>query len=262
MEGPHNSRPYFDMHRTANFNRSSIAMIGGVVGLVVGLLVGPTLAQSPEPTTVPGTNQTEHTISVTGVGTIHVTPDVADVQLGIQVTRDTVRAARDDAAQVMNAVLAALRALGIADADLQTSYLNIGPVYDYSSTSQRITGYQVSNVINVHVRDLSKLADVIDGSVTAGATTVNGVTFDVADRAGAERQAREAAVRDARAHADTLAGAAAVSIVGIASISESAMVTPWPYAMAARAGAADMATPVLPGTSDVSLTVSVVYLIQ
>jgi uncharacterized protein len=262
MEGPHNSRPYFDMDRTANFNRSSIAMIGGVAGLVAGLLIGPTLAQSPGPTTVPGTNQNEHTISVTGTGTIHVTPDMADVQLGVQVTRDTVRAARDDAADAMNKVLAALRALGIADADLQTSYLNIGPFYDYNTSTQRISGYQVSNVINVHVRDLTKLADVIDGSVTAGATTVNGVTFDVADRAGAERQAREAAVRDARAHADTLAGAAAVSIVGIVSISESTMVTPWPYPMAARAGAADMATPVLPGTSDVSLTVSVVYLIQ
>lgn len=238
-------------------------MLAGTAGIVAGLLAGPALAQSPQPTIVPGTNTTEHTITVNGVGTIKVRPDVADVQLGIQITRDTARAARDDAADAMNKVLAALRELGLADADLQTAYMTIGPVYDYSSSTQRLTGYQVSNVINVHVRDLAKLADVVDHSVSAGATTVNGITFNVADRSSAERQAREAAVRDARAHADTLAAAAGVTIIGVASISEASMAGPWPYPMAERAMMAqDASTPVLPGTSDVSLTVSVVYLIQ
>jgi len=74
---------------------------------------------------------------------------------------------RDDAAAAMTEVIAALRNLGIADADIQTSYINIGPVYDYNS-GQRITGYQVSNVVNVHVRDLARLADVVDATVTAG----------------------------------------------------------------------------------------------
>ena len=247
---------------SANINRSSLAVLAGTAGVIAGMLVGPTLAQTPGPTIVPGTNHNEHTISVNGVGTIKVTPDVADVQLGIQITRDTAKAARDDAADAMNQVLAALRALGIADADLQTSYVNIGPVYDYSGQTQRITGYQVSNTINIHVRDLAKLAAVVDDSVAAGANTVNGITFDVADRSAAERQAREAAVRDARAHADTLAAAAGVTIVGVASISEAQMVSPWPYPMArTEFAAADMSTPVLPGTSDVSLTISVVYLI-
>ena len=250
------------MGRTSSVNRSSLAMLAGAAGLLVGVLAGPALGQSPGPSIVPGTNPPEHTISVTGVGKVRVTPDVADVQLGVQITRDTVRAARDEAAQAMNAVLAALRALGIADADMQTSYVNIGPVYDYSGNTQRITGYQVSNVINIHVRDLARLADVIDQSVTAGATTVNGITFDLADRAAAERQAREAAVRDARARADTLAAAAGVTIIGVASISEASMATPWPYPMARMELAADSSTPVLPGSSDVSLSISVVYLIQ
>ena len=232
--------------------------MGILAGLVVGLLVGPVLAQSPAPG-VTGNN--EHTISVTGVGKIRVTPDVADVQLGINLTRDNVRAARDDAAAAMNRVLAALREMGIAEADLRTSYINIGPVYDYSGNTQRITGYQVSNIVDVHVPDLAKLADVIDGSIAAGATTVNGVTFDVADRSSAERQAREAAVRDARAHADTLAAAAGVTITGVASISEQGMATPWPYPMARMEFAADGATPVLPGTSEITLSVTVVYLI-
>jgi len=135
------------MSESGTFNRSSLAEIGSMIGFAFGLLAGPTLAQSPEPTNVPGTNNPEHTITVNGVGTVKVRPDVADVQLGIQITRDTAKAARDDAADAMNKVLAALRELGIDDDDLRTSYVNVGPMYDYSTNSQRLIGYQVSNVI-------------------------------------------------------------------------------------------------------------------
>ena len=68
-----------------------------------------------------------------------------------------------------------------------------------------MTGYQVSNQVNVHVRDLSVLASVIDDSVAAGANSVSGISFDLADRSAAENQARQAAVHDARARADALA---------------------------------------------------------
>ena len=152
------------MSKTVEFNRGSWVIVGAVAGLVAGLLVGPTLAQSPEP----GTNSpAEHTITVTGTGTIKVSPDLADVQLGVAVTRDTVKAARDDAAAAMAKVIDALHALGIADADIQTSYLNISPVYDYN-VGNRITGYAVNNSVSVHVRDLAKVADVIDDGGAAG----------------------------------------------------------------------------------------------
>jgi uncharacterized protein len=238
------------MAEKVNLNRGSLVLVGAVAGLLAGMLVGPTMAQSET-----ATNSNEHTLSVSGTGTIKATPDVADVALGVQITRQTVKAARDDAA------IDALHGLGIADADIQTSYINIGPVYDYNS-GQNITGYQVGNVVTVHVTDLGKLADVIDVSVSAGATTVNSVTFDVSNRSDLEQQARTAAVKDARAHADTLAAAAGVTITGVSSISETQMVTPFPYAMAAGLAADAKSTPVMPGTSSASLTVSVVYTIQ
>ena len=244
------------MAEKGNINRGSLVLVGAVAGLLAGMLVGPTMAQSET-----NTNPSEHTLSVSGTGTVKVTPDVADVQLGVQITRETAKAARDDAATAMSAVIEALRALGIADADIQTSYINLGPVYDYNS-GQKITGYQVSNVVNVHVADLSKLADVLDTTVSAGATTVNSVTFDVSNRSDLEQQARTAAVKDARAHADTLAAAAGVTISGVFSISETQMATPFPYPMAAGLAADAKSTPVMPGTSTVSLSVSVVYTIQ
>ena len=75
------------MAKKVNLNRGSLVVMGAVAGLVAGMLVGPAMAQSPEPG---GSNPPEHTLSVTGTGTIKVTPDVADVQLGVQITRDTV----------------------------------------------------------------------------------------------------------------------------------------------------------------------------
>lgn len=237
--------------------RSWVAL-AATAGLFVGILAGPTLAQSPEPGQ-PGS--TEHTISVSGTGKILLAPDVADVSLGVTVQRNNLGDARDEAARIMQGVIAALHALGIADADIKTTTLYVSPVYDYSGSQQRITGYQVSNIVAVHVRDLADLAGVIDDSVAAGATDVQGVSFDVADRTAAERDAREAAVRDARARADTLAAAAGVTITGVASIAETTS-TPWqPWPMAGMRDEAGAPTPVQPGTAELTITVSVVYLI-
>jgi hypothetical protein len=239
----------------------SWAALAAMAGLMLGIFVGPMLAvaQSPSPGST-STEAREHSISVSGIGTVFVTPDLADVSLGVQVTRSTVRAARDDAAQVMNAVVASLRGLGIADADIKTSMLNIGPLFDAVERLPRVTGYEVTNIVAVRVRDLEQLPAVIDDSVTAGATTVGSVTFQVADPAVAERQAREAAVRDARQRAETLAGAAAVHITGVASISES-FSAPWQWSGGDRSGG-EAPTPVLPGTSEVTVTVSMVFLIE
>jgi hypothetical protein len=238
--------------------RSWVAL-AATAGLFVGILAGPAFAASPIPNN-PNGNPGEHTISVSGQGKVVLTPDVADVSLGVTVQRNEVGAARDEAARIMQAVIAALHGLGIADADIKTTQLYISPIYDYSGV-QRITGYQISNIVSVHVRDLTKLADVIDQSVGAGATDVQGVTFDVADRAAAERDAREAAVRDARARADTLAAAAGVTITGVASISETTS-TPWPWP--GRGFAEDgsgVPTPIQPGTAELTIDVAVVYLI-
>jgi uncharacterized protein YggE len=126
----------------------------------------------------------------------------------------------------------------------------------------------VTNVVSVHVRDINKVADVIDDSVAAGATTVNGVAFDVADRASAENQARDAAVKDARAHADALASAAGVTITGVASINETATSYPFPYygvsadaAKGGAPGAPSVPTPIQPGTQDITINVTVSYTI-
>ncbi len=195
-----------------------------------------------------------------------ISPDVADLRLGVSVTKPTVKAARTAAAESMNRVIAALKKLGIADADLQTSGLSLQPVYDYSNNGNppKLTGYNLSNGVSVTIRDLDKIGDAIDDGLAAGATTLDGVTFRVDDPAKAQEQARQQAMAQAKSMADTLATSAGVSIKGVASISESSAPTPNPiYFDAAKAPgiAADSATPINVGTNDVIVTVSVVYLI-
>lgn len=239
-------------------------------GLITGLLVAATIAGpalSPRSSLAAGaTSDNEHTITVTGSGTVVVSPDIADVRLGVVVTKPTVKAARETAAEAMTRVIAALKKLGIADKDIQTTTVSLQPAYDYSAQTNppRITGYNLANGVAVTIHNLDQTGDVIDDSLAAGATSLDGVTFRVDDPAKAQQQARTDAMNEAKASADTLAKSAGVSITGVASISEASTPVPYPvyYGVAAGAPAADsVKTPVQPGTSDVTITVTVAYLI-
>lgn len=251
------------MEMTIHITRTRLLSLLGVVALLaIAVISAPLLAGQPRPVLAADDTPSEHTISVTGTGSVFVAPDVADVSLGVQVQKPNLAPARDEAANRMTAVIAALHALGIDDADIRTTTVDVSPTYDYNMSTPMITGYQVTNMVAVHVRDLDKLAGVIDDSVAAGATTVSGISFDMADRSAAEQQAREAAVHDARSRADTLASTSGVSIVGVASISESYS-APWRVYPVADKGFVEAAAPmpIQPGTSEIVITVSIAYLI-
>jgi uncharacterized protein YggE len=239
--------------------------VGLAAGLLVAGLASPLfsapriLAANPTPTS------NEHTISVSGTGEVTLSPDTADLRLGVNVTATSVKAARATAAKSMTAVIAALKALGIADKDIKTSWVSLQPTYDYQSGTNppRVTGYTFANSVNVTIHDLDKVGDAIDNSLAAGATSLDGISFRVADEAAAEAQAREAAMTDAKAKAQVLATAAGVSISGVASINETVSPIPYPvyYGSMGAPASKDVATPVQPGTSDVTISVTVVYLI-
>lgn len=240
------------------------AAAGLATGLLVAVIAGPALAPRPILATDPAT-PAEHTLSVSGTGRVVLTPDLADLRLGVTTTAKTVKEARDANATSMTAVIAALKAIGIADRDIQTTMLSLSPVYDYASNTNppRLTGYTLTNTVAVTIRDLGVAADAVDGALAAGATSLDSITFRVADQAGAERGAREAAMAEAKAKALTLATAAGVSVEGVASISETVAPVPYPVYYGALAGAAvrDAQTPILAGSNEVTVTVAVVYLI-
>src|SRR3954454_1376878 len=99
----------------------------------------------------------KRTITVPGTGIVQVEPDVASVRLGVNVMAETAGAARESAAQTMNAILKAVLAQGVARRDIRTALVSLNPTMDYSgNTGPRITGYQVQNTLAVTLRDLAK----------------------------------------------------------------------------------------------------------
>jgi len=202
------------------------------------------------------------TIVVSGTGRVAVQPDVADLRLGVTVAKPTVEAARGEAAATMDAILRAVDGAGVARADVRTAMLSVQQRYDYrDGRAPVLTGYEIANVVEVSVRDLSALGDVIDATLTAGATSMDALSFRLADPRPAEREARRQAMAEARSRADVLAEAAGVTVQGVSDIVEGQPVRPpGPVAKAERmALAADAGTPVEAGTLEVAVTVSVTY---
>jgi uncharacterized protein len=202
------------------------------------------------------------TIVVPGSGRVSVVPDVADLRLGVAVARPKVDAARAEAARVMDAILAAVDEAGVARRDVRTTLLSIQPRYDYREGRPPVlTGYELANVVEVTIRDLVKLGDVVDGALAAGATSMDGLTFRLADPAPPEREARRLAMADARSRADVLAGESGLQIEGVSSIVEGGPARPpIPFPKADRMMAvADAATPVEAGALEIAVSVTVTF---
>ncbi len=248
---------------TARRNRMSWLLGGAAVGVMSAIVLAPSFGGGVS--RAADTNPPQHTISVSGTGRILVKPDVADISLGVHVERGKAKESEIAAAELMGKIIDALKAAGVADADIQTANLSLQPTYDYSSSKQFITGYATDNVVSITVRDLTKVGETVDAAVDAGATQVNGINFRVDDQAKVEAQARQAAMKDAKSKADALTSAAGVNITGVASISEvsSPIPQPYPYDLSGSAPAADTraVTPVEPGKVTLEVTVTVTYLI-
>jgi len=199
------------------------------------------------------------TIVTTGTGRVAVEPDTAELRLGVAIGRPTVAEARAAAAEAMTAILGAVTGAGVERRDVRTTTLSVQPRFDYrDGKPPTLTGYDLANLVGVTVRDLGRLGDVIDGALAAGATSLDGLTFRVEDPRSAEREARTAAVAEARERADVLAAAADVTIAGVHDIVEAGAAPFWPQPKLARAMlAVDAGTPVEGGATEIAVTVTV-----
>ena len=163
--------------------------------------------------------------------------------------------------QAMTDVIAAIKGLGVADADIQTTNLSLYPQYGNGSV-QKIVGYQISEQVLVTVRDLDKAGDVVDVATAKGANAVNGISFESGDPVKAQDDARAAAVAAAKTSAQAMAAAGNVSLGGVVSITDASPTSPIWYATPRAGAMSDLATPVQPGTQDLTATVTVVFAIN
>jgi uncharacterized protein YggE len=174
------------------------------------------------------TEVAETGIVVVGSGEVRHRPSALLVRIGVSVTRASVRQATDDAANRARAVMRALSDAGIADDDIQTANIAVGPRHDHlPGGTPKLVGYTFTNTLAVLVRDLEAAGRVLDAALSAGGddAVLDSVMFSSADADGEEEReiasrARAAAFADARAKAEQLAGLAGVTLGSPVSIDE------------------------------------------
>ena len=211
----------------------------------------------------------DRTIHVTGSGSVTGEPDIASLDLGVSVEKETVAEAREEAASAMTALINSLQANNVAEKDIKTENFSIYPQYDYTGNNRTLRGYMVSNTVRVKVRELETLSDVIDDAAAAGGNSIviNTIQFMIDDTAPLQTQARSLAVEDAEAKAQTLAKASGVRLGEPINITEITYLEgpPIPFARTAEAAfddAARTSTPIAPGELAVTVNVTVVYEIE
>lgn len=189
-------------------------------------------------------------------------PDIATISTGVVTQAADANAAMRANAVQMDKVMAAIRASGIAERDIQTSGINLNPQYKYvENQPPSIVGYQASNNVNVKVRDLSKLGKVLDAFVANGANQINGPSFEVDRPDEAYDEARLAALKKARARAETYAAALGMKVQRIVSINEGggSMPQPMPRMRAMAMDSMAKETSVSPGEASLSVSIDVVF---
>lgn len=202
-------------------------------------------------------------INVSGEGRVAGTPDTLTFTVGINLTRNTVSQATDDAARLATELIDALEAEGIDEGDIQTANYSIYPEYDHRNDTRRLVGYRVSNDVRVKIRDLDRAGEIIDSANVRGGdeVVVQGLGFSLEDNDLLVVAAREAAWKDARGKAEQLARLAGATLGTPTTISESFSAPPpiQRLAYAESAAAGGFTTPIQAGELDVTVTIQVTF---
>jgi uncharacterized protein YggE len=235
------------------FHRFALALVLGAAAM------SPTHAQVPAGAAYPASDST--LLSVSSHAEVRRAPDIATLSTGV-VTQgaDANAAMRANAAQ-MEKVAAAIRAAGIEARDIRTSGIHLNPQYRYAEHQPPvITGYQASNTVDITVRDLARLGNILDALVATGANQINGPSFDIDNKDEGLDEARRKAVDKARARADMYAGSLGMRVRRIVSISEGARIgPPVPMMGMSMEKAMDASTPVSPGENVLSVNLDIVF---
>ena len=205
-------------------------------------------------------------IVVTGTGKVTVTPDIADLLLGVDSREATVAEAQAKAADAMAQIMVVLKQNNIADKDIKTQQFNISPVYSYDSKNNIniIIAYEVTNTVDAKIRNLTNIGAIIDAASMVGGdlTRVNSVTFSVEDPTKYYTQARELAMTDANNTAKQLATLGGVTLGKPIYISQSSYYYPQTINLVKDTAGGSVpapSTPITPGETDITLTVQVTY---
>ena len=231
--------------------RGRVCLAAAIVGVTV--MFGAT-AQAQQLQSPPAAR-----VIVIGEGSVSAQPDYAQIRSGVTTRAKTAKEAADANSRLMTAITAALTDSGVEQKDIQTVQFSVQPIYaqPQSNAERKLSGFTVSNQVNVTIRKIAKLGDILDRLVTAGATDIGDVEFLHSDPAKALDQARAAAIADARRKAELYAQAAGLSLGRVAWITEDSGYAPAMPMAAMRGGLGGMPVPIAPGEDTLHARITV-----
>lgn len=159
-------------------------------------------------------------IAISGEGRVTGIPDIATIQVGLITEKSDVKTAQKENTDKLNRLIETLKKMEVEDKDIQTSYYNIYPQYDWTDGKQVLRGYQVSQGVSIKIRNLSKVGDMLGAAGEGGANQVSGLTFNIDDPEKLRQEARLKALENAKEKAEALAEAAGVKLGKVVSFSE------------------------------------------
>lgn len=236
------------------FSQIAIALLTLVAPASVGAQ-----AQPPLPPDLP-------VVTVRGEGVVRMAPDRALVRVGAESRSRDPKEAQNTNAAAMSAVLQKITATGVPKDAIRTLVVSLQQEYDFTGGRQTPRGYLARNVVEVRVDDLAKLGEVLDAGVSSGATSIQGLQFDIKERTKFEREALTRAVADATARADAAASGARKTVDRVIRIDETMqgpiMRPQAEFRMAAEAVGAPPVTPVAEGEIEIRAMVTLTAVIK
>jgi uncharacterized protein YggE len=240
-------------------NKSIIVAVTALIALLVSACGQTTVNQAASPPV--------RSVSVTGVGSANLVPDIAYIYVGVHTELPSAAEAVEENNAQTETMIEALKDFGVAANDIRTTNFSIWPQERYDQFSGTPTGektYIVDNTVYVTVRDLDQLGELLDTVIAAGANTVNSIQFDVADKTEALKDARAEAVREAEVQAQELADAAGVTLGDVLTIG---FIDSSPYPVfdgkgGGGAAAEAASVPIQPGQLTFTVNVTVTYAIE
>ena len=207
-------------------------------------------------------------ITVSGEGKVFVKPDIATVSLGLKTEAQKSADAVNKNNEKMNAVIKAIKDLGVDEKDIKTSAYNLYQVYDYTEKGRVFKGYSLDQQISVKIRDFGKISDILDKATSGGVNTIGDLQFTVDDLEKAKSEAREKAIKQAKEKALVFINQAGLKIVKLVNISEGDFGecsldchTPL-YGIEGVANKTSVAPQVQPGQSEINTTVYLTYRVR
>ena len=226
-------------------------------------LAGQYIASQPQ--RIQEESEAKREISVQGKGEVEAKPDIAKITLGVTTgSQSSAKIATDMLTQKFNAVVQAVKAKNIQENDIKTTNLSVNPVYDYTNGQQSIRGYEASESIEVKIRDLDKVGEIVTAATQQGVNQAGGISFEIDSPEALQEQAQTKAIDDARKRAERLADALGVKLgrvkTFVTNTDERSIPVPmYSELKAVGQGGDNTAPPVPAGTNTVTANVTVTF---